>query len=140
MTFEAAKQKCETYGQEHVLKYYEELSAAEQEALLTQIEETDMSILEKCKNMEELAKKGEISPLAAMELSEIEANKESFTATGIKAIQDGKVAAVLLAGGMGTRLGSEDPKGMYNVGITKELFIFQCLINNLMDVVRQADA
>lgn len=136
MTFEAAKQKCETYGQEHVLKYYEELSAAEQEALLTQIEETDMSILEKCKNMEELTKKGQISPLAAMELSEIEANKESFTATGIKAIQDGKVAAVLLAGGMGTRLGSDDPKGMYNIGETKDLYIFECLVNNLMDVVK----
>ncbi len=137
MTFEAAKQKCETYGQEHVLKYYEELSAAEQEALLTQIEETDMSILEKCKNMEELTKKGEISPLAAMELDEIEANKESFMATGIKAIQDGKVAAVLLAGGMGTRLGSDDPKGMYNIGETKDLYIFECLVNNLMDVVKQ---
>ena len=137
MTYEAAKQKCETYGQEHVLKYYDELSLAEQEALLTQIEETDMSILEKCKNMEELAKKGEISPLAAMELSEIEANKESFTATGIKAIQDGKIAAVLLAGGMGTRLGSDDPKGMYNIGETKDLYIFECLVNNLMDVVKQ---
>jgi len=137
MTYEAAKLKCEKYGQEHVLKYYEELSVAEQEALLTQIEETDMSILEKCKNMEELAKKGKISPLAAMELSEIEANKESFTATGIKAIQDGKVAAVLLAGGMGTRLGSDDPKGMYNIGETKDLYIFECLVNNLMDVVKQ---
>lgn len=137
MTYETAKQKCETYGQEHVLKYYGELSAAEQEALLTQIEETDMSILEKCKNMEELAKKGEISPLAAMELSEIEANKESFTATGIKAIQEGKIAAVLLAGGMGTRLGSDDPKGMYNIGETKDLYIFECLVNNLMDVVKQ---
>ena len=137
MTFEVAKQKCEKYGQEHVLKYYEELSAAEQEALLTQIEETDMSILEKCKNMEELAKMGVISPLAAMELDEIEANKESFTATGMKAIQDGKVAAVLLAGGMGTRLGSDDPKGMYNIGETKDLYIFECLVNNLMDVVKQ---
>lgn len=137
MTYEAAKLKCEKYGQEHVLKYYEELSSTEQEALLTQIEETDMSILEKCKNMEELAKKGKISPLAAMELSEIEANRESFTAIGIKAIQDGKVAAVLLAGGMGTRLGSDDPKGMYNIGETKDLYIFECLVNNLMDVVKQ---
>ena len=45
MTFEAAKQKCEKYGQEHVLKYYNELSEQEKEALLTQIDETDMSIL-----------------------------------------------------------------------------------------------
>ena len=137
MTFEAAKQKCEKYGQEHVLKYYDELPVTEQEALLAQIEETDMSILEKCKNMEELAKKGTITPLAAMELDEILANKESFTETGIKAIQAGKVAAVLLAGGMGTRLGSDDPKGMYNIGETRDLYIFECLVNNLMDVVKQ---
>ena len=139
MTLEAAKQKLEKYGQEHVLKYYDELSDAEKEALLTQIEETDMSILAACKNKEELAKKGVITPLAAMELDEIEANKESFLCTGLKAIKEGKVGALLLAGGMGTRLGSDDPKGMYNVGITGELYIFECLINNMMDVVKQAD-
>lgn len=139
MTLEAAKLKCKEYGQEHVFKYYDELSEQEKEALLTQIGETDMSILEKCKNIEELAKKGVITPLASMELDEIEANKESFTATGIQAIKEGKIAAVLLAGGMGTRLGSDDPKGMYNIGETKDLFIFECLVNNLMDVVKLTD-
>ena len=139
MTLEQVKEKLVQYGQEHLLKYYEELSEAEQAALLEQIAATDMSVLAACKNMEELTKKGEISPLAAMQLSEIEANRENFTATGLEAIRAGKVGAVLLAGGMGTRLGSDDPKGMYNVGLTKELYIFQCLVNNLMDVVRQAD-
>jgi len=38
---------------------------------------------------------------------------------------------------MGTRLGSDDPKGMYNVGITKPLYIFECLMNNMLDVVKQ---
>lgn len=140
MTFEQAQAKCKEYGQEHVLKYYGELTAEQQQALLAQIDATDMSILAACHNKEDIAKKGVITPLAAMELSEIEANKESFTATGIEAIRAGKVGAVLLAGGMGTRLGSDNPKGMYNVGITRELYIFECLINNLMDVVRQADA
>ncbi len=138
MTLEAAKQKLEQYGQEHVLKYFDELTEKEQEALLTQIDETDMSILAACKNKEELAQKGVITPLAAMELDEIETNKESFTATGIQAIQDGKIGAVLLAGGMGTRLGSDDPKGMYNIGETRDLYIFECLFNNIMDVVKQA--
>ena len=140
MTLEQAKEKLATYGQEHVLKYYDELSAQEQQVLLEQIEATDMSILAACQHKEELAQKGKITPLAAMELEEIEANRESFTATGLEAIRAGKVGAVLLAGGMGTRLGSDDPKGMYNVGMTKELYIFECLINNLLDVVRQADA
>ena len=44
---------------------------------------------------------------------------------------------MLLAGGMGTRLGSDDPKGMYNIGITKNVYIFERLIGNLMDVVNQ---
>jgi 2-C-methyl-D-erythritol 4-phosphate cytidylyltransferase len=46
------------------------------------------------------------------------------------------VAAVLLAGGMGTRLGSDDPKGMYNIGETKDVYIFQRIVENLMDVVK----
>lgn len=138
MTLEAAKQKLEKYRQEHVLKYYDELSAEQQQALLTQIEETDMSILAACEKKEELVQKGVITPLAAMELDEIEANKETFTTIGLQAIRDGKIGAVLLAGGMGTRLGSDDPKGMYNIGETRDLYIFECLVNNLMDVVKQA--
>lgn len=140
MSLNEVKEKLAKYGQEHVLKYYDELDDAQKEALLAQIMATDMSILESCKHRDELAQKGVITPLAAMQLPEIEANKESFTATGIEAIKAGKVGAVLLAGGMGTRLGSDNPKGMYNVGITRELYIFECLINNLMDVVKQADA
>lgn len=133
------KAKLAKYGQEQVLKYYDELNEQEKDELLSQIEATDMEILDACNHKEDLVKRGVIEPLAAMELSEIEANKERFTDIGLEAIRSGKVGAVLLAGGMGTRLGSDNPKGMYNVGITHELYIFQCLINNLLDVVHQAD-
>lgn len=139
MNLTEAKTKLEKYGQEHVLKYYDELSEAQKEALLEQIAATDMSILDSCRHREELAKKGVISPLAAMQLSEIKEKEEEFTKVGLDAIRAGKVGAVLLAGGMGTRLGSDNPKGMYNVGLTRELYIFECLINNLLEVVRKAD-
>ncbi|MCH5341799.1 MAG: UTP--glucose-1-phosphate uridylyltransferase [Acetatifactor sp.] len=140
MTLSQAKEKLEKYGQQHLLKYYDELSEKEKEALLAQIEATDMDVLESCKHKEELVKKGEITPLKAMQLPEIQANQETFTAKGLEAIRAGKVGAVLLAGGMGTRLGSDNPKGMFNVGLTRELYIFECIINNLLDVVHQAQA
>lgn len=137
-TLQQAKEKLAQYGQEHVLKYYEELTSEEQTALLAQIAATDMSILESCMHRDELAKKGVITPLAAMQLAEIDADREAYTEVGLSAIRAGKAGAVLLAGGMGTRLGSDNPKGMYNVGLTHELYIFECLINNLLDVVKQA--
>lgn len=140
MTLSQAQEKLRRYGQTHVLKYYDELDAAGRRALLDQIEATDMEILSACSHREELVKKGVITPLAAMQLPEIEENRESFTQTGLEAVRAGKVGAVLLAGGMGTRLGSDDPKGMYNVGLTHELYIFECLVNNMLDVVKQAGA
>ena len=140
MNYQEALTKLKSYGQEHVLMYYNELTKEQQEALLTQIDETDFSILVSGKEAASENKKGEISPLTAMQLPEIEAKKEQFQACGLQVIREGKVGAVLLAGGMGTRLGSDEPKGMYNIGITKKVYIFQRLIENLMDVVREAES
>lgn len=135
MNYEEAKSKLEKYGQSHILRYYEELSETEKMQLLDQIDATDMEVLSLCEHKNELGKKGIITPLAAMQLDEIETNKEEYFNLGCKAIKDGKVGAVLLAGGMGTRLGSDDPKGMYNIGLTKDMYIFERIIRNLLDVV-----
>ncbi len=137
MTYQEAYAKLEQCGQTQLLKYYEELSAGEQESLLSQIEATDFSVVEACKHMGE-TQKGKITPLAAMQLKEIEAGRDAYTELGLEAIRAGKVGAVLLAGGMGTRLGSDDPKGMYNIGLTKDVYIFERLIENLMEVTKLA--
>lgn len=140
MTYEEAKAKLAACEQEHLLQYYEELNQSEQEALLQQIAETDFSQVKYCKHRDELPGKGVITPLRAMELAEIEANKAEYEEIGLSVIREGKVGAVLLAGGMGTRLGSDDPKGMYNIGITKDCYIFERLICNMLDVVKKAGA
>lgn len=140
ITYAQAKEKLEKYGQEHVLGYYEELTEEEKKTLLSQIESTDFSVTASCAYKEELAKKGRISPLKAMELSEIEENREAYCKRGKEALRAGKVGAVLLAGGMGTRLGSDAPKGVYDIGLTKEVYIFERLISNLLEVVRETDA
>ena len=140
MNYQQAYDKLEKNGQLHVLKYYEELTAEQKETLLSQVEGLDFSMTDSYKHKEELTQKGKITPLSAMQLSEISARKEEFMSAGLDAIRAGKVGAVLLAGGMGTRLGSDAPKGVYNIGLTKEVFIFQRLIENLLEVVHQADA
>lgn len=138
MTYRDAVKKLEMCGQQHILQYYGELSEEEQKALLEQIELTDFSVIEQGKNGE-ASKKGVISPLESLELDEINRNKERYREIGVNAIKDGKVAAVLLAGGMGTRLGSDDPKGMYNIGKTKDVYIFQRIVENLTEVVKMTE-
>lgn len=135
MDINTVKRKLEKYGQTHLLKYYDELSEDERKELLSQIEETDFSVVELCANGGKGVEKGKITPLSVMQLSEIEENKEKYFNAGVSAIKSGKVGAVLLAGGMGTRLGSDAPKGMYNIGETKDVYIFERIIRNLMDAV-----
>ena len=132
-----AQEIIKKYGQEQLLRFESELTDEQKNKLYSQIESLDFDLL---KNIEEkpALNKGVISPLKAMELIEINAYREELKNIGLDAIRNGKVGAVMLAGGMGTRLGSDDPKGMYNVGITKKLYIFQCLINNLFDVVHES--
>ncbi|RKI25955.1 UDPGP type 1 family protein [bacterium 1xD8-6] len=135
MNLEEARQKLEKYNQGHLLKYYSTLPEAEQAALLQQISKTDLSVVTRIGKKEAAKKESSISPIAAMTLDEINTGREAFTETGTEAIRSGKVGAVLLAGGMGTRLGSDNPKGMYDIGITKPVYIFQRIVDNLFDIV-----
>ena len=138
MTYEEARKKMSAIGQEHIFKYYDELDEEQKAALIKQVEETDFSVLGKIgKGASD--KRGSFSPLAAMQRPEIEAREKELYDVGIKTIKAGKTAALLLAGGMGTRLGSDNPKGMYDIGITKHVYIFERIITNLLDTVKAAD-
>lgn len=130
-------QRLSALGQAHICKYLEQLSKAEQDAMLRQIDTLDLSILDpECADEQ----RGVFAPLYATTLEEIDRNRSRFTEAGLAAIRAGKVGAVLLGGGQGTRLGCEHAKGMVDIGITRELFIFECLMNNLRRVTEQAGA
>lgn len=102
-----------------------------------QLEEMDWSYLELIHSKEQ--QRGTFAPLGALEVPEIEAKKGTYTAIGIDAIKHTKVGAILLAGGQGTRLGFDKAKGMFNIGVNKELYIFEQLIENLKKVTTAAD-
>lgn len=135
MDYNQALAKLEKYGQTQLLRFYDELDDVQKAELLGQIERVDFDSIQV---VPVDANKGKIEPMGAMKIAEIEAKKDELKEEGLKVIREGKAAALLLAGGQGTRLGIEGPKGAYNVGMTRDLYIFQCLINNLMDVVKES--
>ena len=135
MNYNEAMEKLKKYGQEHVLKYYAELPDEQRNTLIEQIDRTDFTVIGQAA---ETGKRGTIAPIKAMTIPEIDMGRERFERIGMEAVKAGKLGAVLLAGGMGTRLGSYAPKGMYDIGISKPVYIFQRLIENLMKVVEKA--
>lgn len=134
MNYETIKNKLTQYDQMQLLRFYDELENAEKEVLLKEIDNIDFDLISLNKNE---GSKGEITPIEALTLDRINEGKEEFSEAGIEAMRQGKVACVLLAGGQGTRLGLDGPKGTLNVGLTKQLYLFECLIKNLFDVKNQ---
>ena len=120
-------------------RYLKELLGKEiPQKLKEQINHMDWSYLDLIHDREQ--KRGSFAPLGAMELPEIEGKKAQFKGIGLDAIKECKVGAILLAGGQGTRLGFDKAKGMYNIGVTKELYIFEQLVENLKKVTSEAGA
>lgn len=129
MNIQEIKMLLREHRQEQLLRFIGELSEEEQRVLFAQIERLNWESLEDGE-----APEGEIRPIYGLGKEEIASRKEDYFRVGSRAVREGKVAAVLLAGGQGTRLGSSAPKGAYNIGLTKPVYIFERLIENLKEV------
>lgn len=138
MNYEAANALLEKYGQQHVLHYYEKLSDAQKEKLLTTLEKIDFTAFKTVQIGAE-RRTGELTPADALTLKEIRKQRVRFTQTGIAAIREGRVGVVLLAGGQGTRLGFDGPKGTFDIGVTKPLYIFERQIDSIKEACAPAE-
>ena len=138
MNYTQAKALLESKNQAHLLQYYDELDEAGKARLLEAIGNISWDFEDALASPADLSGKGrDIHPITGLRHAEIEKRKAEFEAVGIEAIRAGKVAAVLLAGGMGTRLGVDGPKGAYDIGVTKPLYIFEQQMKNLLEVVEK---
>lgn len=135
MTYQQAKNLLEEKNQTQLLSYYDELDEQGKANLLQCIENISWDFEDALKNPVDMSGKDrDIHPIAGLKLADIEKSKQAFETLGVQAIRAGKVAAVLLAGGMGTRLGVDGPKGAYDIGVTKPLYIFEQQMRNLQEV------
>lgn len=128
----------EDNNQKYIKAMMEKNTAEQNEELKKRLEQIDFSVLEHIERKETVNERGVFAPLDAVEVGEIESRGDEFKEIGLKAIREGKVGAVLLAGGQGTRLGLDRPKGTLNIGVDKELYLFEQLLRNLMDVTDAA--
>ena len=138
MNLETAKAYLQKHNQSQLLQYYDELSAEEQLRLLKQIEYTNFNIVKNIEIAQSGSGNGKITPPAnAVTVEEAARRRIQFETVGLNMLAEGKVGAVLLAGGQGSRLGYDGPKGTFNIGVTRELSIFEQLMRNVSDVTSQ---
>lgn len=134
MDYERAKRFLSQRGQSQLLDYYDELDEEKRRILLDEIEKVNFSVVKNINKSSAKNKSGKIKPIQAKGLDDIEKNRTKYEEEGLKLLRENKVGAVLLAGGQGTRLGFDKPKGMYNIGETHFLSIFEQLMCNVKEV------
>ena len=139
MNFKERKNLLEGKQQVHLLRFLDQLNDDEKQILFSQIDAVDWGF-EQAFHNDKKKEDTMIEEIDALHLDKIQADSERYRSIGLQAIKEGKLCLLLLAGGQGTRLGFDKPKGCFNVGITKELYIFQLLIEHTLDIVRAADA
>ena len=131
--YNEAKKILEQYNQTHLLSQYEKLDNEKKEDLLNQIFNIDFNQINNLYNQtKEEIKIGQekIEPIKYIEKDLLKKEeKEYYEKIGAQEIKEGKLAVVTMAGGQGTRLGHNGPKGTYILNVhptSKSLFEILC--------------
>ena len=135
-TLEEAKVILKKYNQEHLLNGYENLDEKKQKQLLNQIMNIDFelirSLYDNTKN-EKSTNGDKIEPMEYLDKYKLNDKYKYYENLGKQAIREGKLAAVTMAGGQGTRLGHSGPKGTYDIGLDSHKSLFELLSDYLKE-------
>ena len=139
---EAIKRTLKKYSQEHLLNGYEKLDEVKQKKLLNQIENTDFELINSLyqnSQKEVQIPESQITPIEYLDKEKLNGYYKGFQETGEKAIRSGKLAAVTMAGGQGTRLGHKGPKGTFDIGLDSHKSLFELLSDSLKEQGKKYD-
>ena len=140
---EDIKKVLKKYGQEHLLLRYNEMNDEEKKELLEQIKTIDFDLMKKL--YEKASKPAELESVTIEPIEHVDKSKltvgerEMYEKKGIEAIKYNKFAVVTMAGGQGTRLGHNGPKGTFIFDTEKNKSIFETLCDTLKEAWRKYD-
>jgi UDP-N-acetylglucosamine/UDP-N-acetylgalactosamine diphosphorylase len=149
------KELLEAVGQQHLLKFYDDLDRAQQLSLAKDISDVDWRALDTIykEQVVDQLDGDKLKPVTKLDESQVselpddhvggtarssQEELDRFRSIGLSSISQGKVAALLLAGGQGTRLGVDYPKGMFAIGPPIGKCLFQLQAERLIEVNNRA--
>jgi len=127
------------HGQDHLLAFWDKLNDRQREQLTAQIEQIDFDLIARLYRQQSAG--GEIRTLADRATEppafRLGARGNRFTPSegrrrGVEALEAGEVGVVLVAGGQGTRLGFDHPKGMFPIGPVSGKSMFQIHVEKVV--------
>lgn len=129
MTHDELRNQLADHGQEHVLQFWAKLDNQEQDALLDQAAALDLALVDRLRAL--ISESGgesaalDIEPADVVRLDEQARTHPETLAAGEQALRAGQVGVILVAGGQGTRLGYDGPKGAYRLGPLSNASLFE---------------
>ena len=136
----AIRRRVAEAGQEHVLRFWGDLGPEGRAHLLAQLAEIDFEELgrlieEHVVRRRPVVLPPDLEPAPFIPLPKTEAEhaaRRRMQALGEEVIAAGKVAAFVVAGGQGTRLGYEGPKGSFPIGPVSRRPLFQVFADGIL--------
>lgn len=125
--------RLEAHGQGHLLRFWDDLDAAGRAALTAELEALDLDLLDTL--VETLVRTGgtpvDVAGVGPPEMTE---PMPGDAEAGEAALRAGEVAVVLVAGGQGTRLGFDGPKGCFPIGPVTDRTLFQIHVEKIVAI------
>jgi len=138
---DALRERLASLGQEHVLVFWDQLSQDEQDQLIKDVASVDLEHLASlCVEAREAVPESpsRVEPLPQVTKGEDPEGDTRAGEVGWEMLREGKICAFTVAGGQGTRLGFDGPKGTYPAGAVTGHSLFQLFAEKLRAVSRRA--
>ncbi len=146
---EETRKLLKKHGQSHLLGFWEQLDDGQKQGLLAQIQGLDLAKIDQWEKdfitrSDSAAIRIDFSPApfysAVPAGAEQQRRYRQAVETGRKAISAGKVAAFVVAGGQGTRLGFDGPKGDFPITPVRNKTLFQVFADTIAAVSQRYKA